>query len=794
MKNRKSFTLAVALVPILYLLIPAASRCLAQEEPMIAAVEVRGLTSISEAEFRGKIKTRKGSVFSADILAEDITRLAEEGIIVEVTQETRGDEVVIIFNVIAEDITPEVDEMLFEGGPKGDLGDLMHTRRGSKFAEYLVNADSARIAEFFIEKGYSDVTVTPRVEPAGPGKVKVTFVISKGPKFQLKKLEFVGNEQIPRGRLEKVMATKVDTWLTGRKFIARAFKEDITRINWLYVREGYLDAAVEADEPSIDHETGRVEAVIRITEGPRYKIAELNFRGNKAITDDELAKVVGLRPGTFYTFQGLEADVRALTGFCTTGDRGFAAVNIGREIKKGDEPATLLLTFTIDEGKPTYVRRIHTRGNYKTHKKVIVREMRIEPGDMFDSQLITDSERRLQDLRYFTKTDISWQPAPPPKRGAVEGVQYVDLVAEVEETETGRLLVGAGFNSNSALGGQLSVEQRNFDISNLPDFKRYGLAALSPSRSFIGGGQTLRLVAQPGTDRSRYFFEFEEPWLLDYPVEFYLSGYLFERFYDGYTVGRRGGTIGIGKRFTRKFKANIKYRRELVDIGDIDASSPIDAARQEGRHDLGIWRVSAYYDTRDSRIFPTRGGTIGSYAELAGGPAGGNVNFWKYGLNGSLFIKLWEFPKENANVLRLEAETAFTGPAFGDDEVPIYERNFAGGLGSMRGFAYRGIGPRQVGGDQTALGGDLLFLGTAEYIIPLYKEDYLMYIFTDAGTLSSSIRADAFSKLRTAAGLGFRFHLPVMGGVPLEINFGFPIHKEPEDKEQMFNFALGLFF
>ena len=301
-------------------------------------------------------------------------------------------------------------------------------------------------------------------------------------------------------------------------------------------------------------------------------------------------------------------------------------------------------------------------------------------------------------------------------------------------------------------------------------------------------------MAQPGSDRSRYFFEFEEPWLLDYPVEFYLSGYLFERFYDGYSVGRKGGSIGIGKRFTRKFKANIRYRREQVDIGDIDASSPIDAARQKGEHDLGVWRVSVGYDTRDSRIFPTKGGTIGTYAELAGVPAGGNVNFWKYGVNGSLFMKLWEFPKETAHVLHLKAETGLAGPAFGDDEVPIYERYFAGGIGSMRGFAFRGIGPRQAAGGDTALGGDFLFLGSAEYVIPLYKEDYQGYIFTDVGTVSRSIQADAFSKLRTSVGFGFRFSLPVMGRIPLTVNFGFPIEKQPEDERQVFNFALGLFF
>ena len=241
---------------------------------------------------------------------------------------------------------------------------------------------------------------------------------------------------------------------------------------------------------------------------------------------------------------------------------------------------------------------------------------------------------------------------------------------------------------------------------------------------------------------------------------------------------------------------NLRYRREQVDVRDIDANSPPDAVRQQGAHDLGIWRVSAGYDTRDNRIFPIRGGTIGSYAELAGVPAGGNVNFWKYGVDGSLYLKLWEFPKETPNVLALRAETGLSGPAFGDAEVPIYERYFAGGLRSLRGFAFRGIGPRQTvppTGD-TALGGEFMVVGTAEYRIPIVTEDYQTFLFVDVGTVSSSISANAFEQLRASAGLGFRFSLPVMGRVPMTFNFGFPLKKEPEDKLQLFTFALGLFF
>ncbi len=366
---------------------PVASYCHGAQATIIG-IEVNGLKTMSEAEFLGKIKIKKGDVFSRKAVSEDVRRLAdEEGIIVHAVFREGPDGVVVVFNVIAEHVGDEIVEVEFKRGPRADLEDVVRVRRGSRFVEHILRSDANRIRNYFIEKGYAHVIVRPKVEKVSKGKVKVTFEITKGPKFQLKKLEFVGNKGLSRSDLVAFMETKVDTWLTSRRFVRRAFDEDIARLNTLYEWKGYLDASVELDTISMDPETGRVEAVIKITEGSRYKIVEVRFEGNEAASDKELLGVIRLQQDQFYSVEARQADVAALRRYYTTGKRGYASVSVKSLVKKAEQPNTLILTFSIQEGKRTYIRRIETSGNYKTRKKVIVREMRIAPGDLYDLDL-----------------------------------------------------------------------------------------------------------------------------------------------------------------------------------------------------------------------------------------------------------------------------------------------------------------------------------------------------------------------------------------------------------------------
>ncbi len=148
------------------------------------------------------------------------------------------------------------------------------------------------------------------------------------------------------------------------------------------------------------------------------------------------------------------------------------------------DTGTIDLEFQIDEGEKSYVEQINIRGNIKTKDKVIRRELAIAPGEVFDMVRVKISKQRLEGLDYFDKVDLQPEPTDPP----IAGRKNLDV--DVEEQDTGKFTLGAGFSSVDSLVGFAEITQGNFDLFHPP--------------YFTGGGQKLRLFVQLGTQRQDY--------------------------------------------------------------------------------------------------------------------------------------------------------------------------------------------------------------------------------------------------------------------------------------------------
>ena len=126
--------------------------------------------------------------------------------------------------------------------------------------------------------------------------------------------------------------------------------------------------------------------------------------------------------------------------------------------------------------------------------------------------------------------------------------------------------------------------------------------------------------------------------------------------------------------------------------------------------------------------------------------------------------------------------------AWAGSHTPVFERFYAGGFRSLRGFEFRGVGPFE---DGLNVGGRFLWLNSVEYQIPVVATDRLYFVgFVDSGTVERNIELNNY---RVSAGVGVRIQIPMLGPVPIALDFGFPIVKADEDRRQMFNFWLGFF-
>lgn len=361
--------------------------------------------------------------------------------------------------------------------------------------------------------------------------------------------------------------------------------------------------------------------------------------------------------------------------------------------------------------------------------------------------------------------------------------RMLPIGVNAEETMTGRMMFGVGINSDAGLVGSVVLDEQNFDWTRFPtsweDFRN--------GTAFRGRGQRLRIEAVPGTEVQRYMINFQDPYMFDTQVSLGLSGYYYNRIYTEYTEQRLGGRIALGYQFTPDLSGSLAYRGAKVNITDpIDPLLPA-LAEVTGR-DLALhgFQISFAHDKRDNAFMATEGHLIeASIEEVLG-----SFQYPHAEIDLRKYFKLHERPDGSGrHVLCLAGRAGWTG-----DNTPIYERYYAGGFSTLRGFQFRGASPTEIGpstGQQIAVGGNFQLLASAEYLFPITADDMLRgVVFCDTGTVEPTLD-NWNNKYRVAPGFGLRISVPAMGPAPIALDFAFPVSWQPGDKQEMFSFFVG---
>jgi len=358
---------------------------------------------------------------------------------------------------------------------------------------------------------------------------------------------------------------------------------------------------------------------------------------------------------------------------------------------------------------------------------------------------------------------------------------YVVVDVDAEETQTGRLMIGAGVNSNAGLVGNIVVDEQNFDILRLPrswDDIKNGTA-------FRGAGQRFRLEAAPGTQLQRYMATFQEPYLFDTRIGLSLSASYYTRYFYDWAEARTGGRIGLGYQFAfaPDLSVNAGFRGESVDVFNPRIPGVPDIDAMLGSNGLYGFSGGIIHDTRDSPFLPTQGHLATFEFEQVIG-----TFIYPRGIaEARQYFLLNERPDGSGrHVLSVGSVLGISGP-----NTPAYDNFFAGGYNTIRGFVFRGASPRQAGsnGQLAIVGGPFQWLNTIEYMYPITADDTLRgVLFTDVGTVESNV---SINNMRVAPGFGFRITLPAMGPAPIALDFAFPVAYAPYDSKQIFSFFVG---
>jgi outer membrane protein insertion porin family len=733
-----------------------------REGRTITAVEIKGNKAISSEIVLSKIKTKAGDPFSQLTLNDDLKRLYATEYFTNVTIDVddRDGGIAVVFIV---EEKPVIEDIEFKGNRvfrAQKLKAAMKSKPDEMLNLSLLASDIAELKNMYIKKGYPLVDITYKIDVGKElNMARIIITVDEKTRVKVAKVTIAGNKAVKTKEILKVMGTKPATWLWLLQpgiFKEEVFQDDLEQIKYLYDDKGFLDVELI---PKMDYsEDGQqLFITIDIKEGKQYLVGDIVVRGNLVLPEKDIRRKIKMKPGKPFSNRALREDAVAVKQSFNHYGYMNAVVDIERNLN--NETGKVDIIYNIDAKELVYVGKIEIRGNSKTKEVVVRRELRTYPGQKFDGDKIKRSKERLYNLGLFE--DISFDTEE------TDDANVQNLIVNVKETKTGEFSFGGGYSSIDFLIGFIEVTQKNFDILNFP--------------SFTGAGQRLDIRAELGMVRQDFNISWTEPWIFGYPFSFgfdlYQAGH--KRRTDigwAYDEQRLGGDLKLGKEITEHFRADLAYRLERVTIENVTDAASQDLKDETGSNWISAPTILLTQDTRDNLYNPGKGYILSASFEDAGGVFGGNKNFVKCTGTAAWYHTFFE-----KVVLELKGRGGLADAYDSSEKVPIYERFFAGGANTIRGYKERAVGPRDPGSNDP-IGGEALLLGNAELTFPIYEKLLKGAVFFDFGNVWAHAEDFAWGGgYKAGAGVGIRVKTPVG---PVRLDYGYPFSGTGDDKRQ----------
>ena len=719
----------------------------------ITAVEVKGNKSISSNIILSKIKVRQGNPYQENIINDDLKRLYLLGYFSDIkinTEDYNGGLKVII--TVKE--RPLIERVNFIGVERSaedrkKIKEVIKAKEGQYLDNPVLNEDVESIKKMYEKKGYNLAEVEYKVDiDQQTNKAKVEFKITPGKRQSIRRIYVEGNINFSDGRILKIMKTKRAWFFNSGVLKEEVLIEDMERIKAFYHKSGFIDVVADF-ETQADPLKKFIFVTVKIDEGKKYLVGSLAIRGNKDITEAEvLSKIKACTPGKVFSHETLKDDISKVQGLYF--DRGYIMAQVGYATSLNTDTGRIDVVINITENQVVYVNKIEIRGNIKTKDVVVRRELRIKPGERFDGEKLRRSKERLQNLGYFEEISYDTEDT--------DSQTSKNLLVDVKETKTGSFSFGGGYSSVDQFVGFVEVEQKNFDWKNWP--------------YFTGAGQDLKLRASSGSLSNGLELSFTEPWLFDYPISFGFDLYSRSHKRDtdvgyGYDEKVTGGDIRLGKEISEYWREDLTFRYDTIKITNITEEASTALGEEYGTNSISSLNYGLTFDSRDNVFIPTKGNVLSNSIMLAGGPLGGDRDFWKYSGRGEHYIPLF-----NGSVLQMTGRVGIADTYSDTARIPIYERFFAGGAYTVRGYKERKIGPVDPSSGDP-LGGNSMLVGNLEYNYPLVNF-MRVAAFYDVGNVWAKTNDIGSGGFKTGVGVGFRLKTPIG---PIMLDYGIPLNK-----------------
>ena len=648
---------------------------------------------------------------------------------------------------------------------------VIQIKKGTLYDEKKIEAAKKRIIEAISHEGKIDSVVEVKIKYLENGSVKVTFIVNEGEEITIKKIDYAGVYGLDPDDFDDVIANKAHQfmgWFWGRndgKMSLRDLEYDNLRIRDLYMQHGYLDAKVDAPFVRVNFDSYTADMSYQVSEGEQYTISKITIYQVKHVIDNaKIKELISLKDGDIFNVKKFRQDADKIKTLIA--DKSYAFVQVVPDLKKNKKDKTVEVVFRVMPGDKVKIRNVLISGNTRTLDRVIRRELYLGPGDMYSLTDLKDSRHALGRLGFFDSNTI--------EEKRIDN-HTMDLVVKVKEAPTGNIQLGGGYGSYGGILLSIGVNDRNV----------------------WGSGINVGVKAEKSQTSQNYSFNISNPRLNDSDFSGNFSIYHSTYEYNDYTTLTDGISIGTGHRFSRHITGYLGYGYSKNDYefgSDFNASQYNGSAYYFEAYSKSSMTVSVSWDSTDDYYLPREGFTLSQSFEKSG--LGGDADFLKARTNFAKYIGLDEYVGFDA-IFRYKARYY---DIIDNGYIPLAEKFYMGGIGSVRGYESYSISPmieddtgidsyngkliRRVGGTQT-------FSNNAELSFPLIpKAKMRLVTYIDWGIISDNITKNLLTNniSRAGYGAGIEWFSPVG---PIQLMFSQPINPQSGDKVSHFEFTMG---
>ncbi|MDH3976324.1 MAG: outer membrane protein assembly factor BamA [Deltaproteobacteria bacterium] len=617
-----------------------------------------------------------------------------------------------------------------------DLGDTINEDRLNKWEEKILFA--------YRDNGFTAANVSAELTLSEKEK-KVSFIIDEGLRYHIGAITIRGNRLIEKNRISGLI--KPATALLSPAFSMNRLDKQIEELKERYRKRGVLTVQVKKNL-IFNRDKGTTDIELVIKEGPQSIIKKISFGGNQVIREDQLRRKTAFREGDTINMEKIDNAAREISRFYS--EQGYIYAEIERDFGFSEDKSEAKIHFQIDEGPLARMGKIIIRGNRQTKSRIIMRELSLSEGHIYDPEKVGQDRLNVYKTGLFKRVRYE-------ERKSFFKDKTKDMLLTVDERKAGAIEIGMGYATDVGLRAFAGISYLN-----------------------IGGtGRSARLRGSISRIRNNIILGYKEPWLAGFSLDGRLDLVRQHQEKESYDIEKDGIVLGIDKRLSREIKFSLQYKIEKSKYSNVEAGT----AQEEGRSTIGTIGPIIVRDSRDDPFNPEKGSVNLLQFEMAGKALASDDEFHKTTARSSWYRRLTD-----PFIAALSLRAGYIDLLGDTLNVPADKRFYLGGRTTVRGYKEDSIGPENAFG--SPIGGEAMININMEARIRLIN-DLGGLLFWDAGNVWQTSDKRKLSHMRKSYGGGIRYLTPIG---PLSLEYGHKIDRPSGESKGEWYFTIGNIF